>query len=393
MILINKMLKPTIISISMATVMAGAAISPALGQIAKAFPDASPTMIKLILTAPSIMIIPFSFLSSFLTSKLTKRTIIMIGLAIYLIGGITPQFVSTIQLLLTLRLLLGAGVGLLMPLAMSLINDYYSGKERTQMMGYNSAFSNFGGIITMLLAGWLATFGWRIPFNVYFLGLFIFILVFLYLPKGRVQKSEQQENKSKMPLAVYGYAVAMGGIMLAYYSIATNMALYLEQNSLGGAALAGTVVSFTTVGGMITSLLLVQIEVTFKRYVIPIMLFGMGIAFLILSLTNSVILVILSVCFVGFGQGSLFPILVIKALDLVPAYQADRAVAMTSSFTFLGQFSSPIVLDSIGTMINSDSIRFQYGTLATTILIIVLVSVLYIKTNEKQSLPDKQQSI
>lgn len=35
----------------------------------------------------------------------------------------------------------------------------------------------------------------------------------------------------------------MGGVMLAYYSIATNMALYLEQNSIGGATLAGTVVS------------------------------------------------------------------------------------------------------------------------------------------------------
>src|SRR5690625_2841205 len=180
---INKMLKPTIISISMATVMAGAAISPALGLIAKAFPDASPTMIKLILTAPSIMIIPFSFLSSYLTSKLTKRTIIMIGLVIYLIGGIGPQFVPTIELLLALRLILGAGVGLVMPLSMSLINDYYTGKERTQMMGYNSAFSNFGGIVTMLLAGWLATFGWRTPFNVYFLGLIIFILIFLQSKK------------------------------------------------------------------------------------------------------------------------------------------------------------------------------------------------------------------
>lgn len=84
------MLKPTIISISMATVMAGAAISPALGLIAKAFPDSSPTMIKLILTAPSIMIIPFSFLSSYLTSKLPKRTIIMFGLIIYLLGGAGP---------------------------------------------------------------------------------------------------------------------------------------------------------------------------------------------------------------------------------------------------------------------------------------------------------------
>jgi len=123
------MLKPTIISISMATVMAGAAISPALGLIAKAFPEASPTMIKLILTAPSIMIIPFSFLSSYLTSKLTKRTIIMIGLVIYLIGGIGPQLVPTIEFLLALRLILGAGVGLVVPLSMSLINDYYSGKN------------------------------------------------------------------------------------------------------------------------------------------------------------------------------------------------------------------------------------------------------------------------
>ncbi|WP_237262377.1 hypothetical protein [Sporosarcina ureae] len=35
----KRMLKPTIISISMATVMAGAAISPALGLIAANFPE------------------------------------------------------------------------------------------------------------------------------------------------------------------------------------------------------------------------------------------------------------------------------------------------------------------------------------------------------------------
>ena len=169
----------------MATVMAGAAISPALGLIAQAFPDASPTIIKLVLTAPSLMIIPFSFLSSYLTTKLTKRTIIMFGLVIYIIGGIGPQLLSSIEIILLFRLLLGAGVGLLMPLSMSLINDYYTGKERTQMMGFNSAFSNFGGIITMLVAGWLASFGWRIPFNVYFLGLGIFILIFFFFTKRR----------------------------------------------------------------------------------------------------------------------------------------------------------------------------------------------------------------
>src|SRR5699024_8628198 len=166
-------------------------------------------------------------------------------------------------------------------------------------------------------AGWLATFGWRTPFNVYFLGLIIFVMIFFFLPKGEVQKAPQHKHKAKLPLAVYGYALAMGGIMLAYYSIATNIALYLEQNNLGAAALAGTVVSFTTGGGMITSLLLVKIELIFKRFIIPVMLFGMGISFLFLTFTNSVPLVILSVCLIGFGQGSLFPVIVLKALDCV----------------------------------------------------------------------------
>ncbi|MCZ2259678.1 MFS transporter [Sporosarcina sp. G11-34] len=379
------MLKPTILSIGMATVMAGAAISPALGLIAKAFPEASPTMIKLILTAPSIMIIPFSFLSSYLTSKLPKRTIILIGLLIYLVGGIGPQIATSIEVLLLFRLILGAGVGLVMPLSMSLINDYFQGKERTKMMGYNSAFSNLGGILTMLLAGWLATFGWRVPFNVYFLGLFILILVFFYLPKGELQKPRKNEKKTRLPLAVFGYALAMGGIMLAYYSIATNIAIYLEQSNLGGTTLAGTVISFTTVGGMITSLFLVQIESAFKKLVIPIMLLGMAVAFLLLTFTHSVPLIIVSVCLIGFGQGSLFPILVLKALDSVPFHQADQAIAVTSSFTFLGQFLSPIVLDGIGKIANQANIRFQYGTLSVAFILIVLISTVMILRNNKQT--------
>lgn len=378
------MLKPAILSISMATVMAGAAISPALGLIAQAFPEASPTVIKLILTAPSLMIIPFSFLSSYLTKKMTKKAICLLGLVIYIIGGVGPQFVTSLSALIGLRLLLGAGVGLVMPLSMTLINDYFSGKERTKMMGYNSAFSNVGGILTMLLAGWLATFGWRVPFNVYFLGLAILLMIYFFLPKGEVQKAESKAERTKLPMAVIGYAAAMGGVMLAYYAIATNIALYLEQNALGNAALAGTIVSFTTVGGMITSLLLVQIEVTLKNYIIPVMLAVMALAFAILSFTYSIPLIMLAVCFVGFGQGVLFPTLSLKALDQVPFTKADQAIAWTSSFTFLGQFLSPLVLDGISKLFHQEAIRFQYGTLAVAMIIFVLGSLWVIFNNTRQ---------
>src|SRR5699024_8444312 len=178
--------------------------------------------------------------------------------------------------------------------------------------------------------------------------------------------------------------LAMGGIMLAYYSIATNIALYLEQNSLGGSAIAGTVVSFTTVGGMITSLFLVQIELTFKKFVIPVMLSGMGIAFLLLAFINNLPLVIISVCLIGFGQGSLFPIIVLKTLDSVPIHQSDRPAAITSSFTFLVQFLSQRVLDGVGKVVNNPSIRFHYGTLAITILIIVIICTFHVFRSNNQ---------
>lgn len=373
------MLKPTIISISMATVMAGAAISPALGVIAEAFPHASPTMIKLILTAPALMIIPFTFFTSYLTTKFTKRRIVVFGIAIYLIGGVTPQFAPTIEILILLRLVLGAGVGILMPLSESLIYDYYIGEERTVMMGYNSAFSNFGGIITILLAGWLASFGWKQPFNVYFLGLLILALVLLYLPKGEIRQPSQAEKKLKIPLPVYLYSLAMGLIMLAYYSVSTNMALYLIENNLGGPKISGLIVSLLTVGGMVTSLYLLPIKMTFKNYLIPIMLMAMGLSFFFLALSNWLILIMIAVCFIGFGQGVLFPVLTMKVLDSVPLHQTDKAIAVATSFIFTGQFLSPIILDNLGILFNQPSIRFQFKILAFFTLAFALVNFFIVK--------------
>src|SRR5690625_7599870 len=107
----------------------------------------------------------------------------------------------------------------------------------------------------------------------------------------------------------------MGGIMLAYYSIATNMALFLDENNIGGASIAGVVVAFTTVGGMMTSLFLVQLEFTLKRFIMPVMLAGMALAFFTLSFTSCLPQLLLTVTLVAFGLGSLFPVILLNVLD------------------------------------------------------------------------------
>lgn len=385
----NRMLKPTIISIAMATVMAGAAISPALGLIAAHFHDADPVLIKLVLTIPSLMIIPFSFLSSYLTKKISKRSIVLLGLAIYVISGVGAQVSNTIEVLLAFRIVLGAGVGLVMPLSFTLISDYFQGTELTKMMGYNTAFSNVGGIVTMLMAGLLASFNWRVPFNVYWIGLIIFILVFLYLPKNKPLKPVEGEPKLKMPMSVYGIALGACGVMLAYYAVATNMALYLEESQLGNSKTAGLVMSFTTVGGMITSLTLVRLEVLLKKYLIPAGLLSMGLAFGVLTFSYSVPVILISVCFIGFGQGIIFPLINDKVLSGINPALSDRVISIVASMIYVGQFLSPLVLDSIGGIFGKPEIRFQYSILAVSLIISVIVMVVITLVNREASTKQK----
>lgn len=391
----NRMLKPTIISIAMATVMAGAAISPALGLIAANFPDADPILIKLVLTIPSVMIIPFSFLSSYLTKKISKRSIVLLGLAIYVVSGVGAQFSNTIEILLASRLVLGAGVGLLMPLSFTLISDHFQGKEQAKMMGYNTAFSNVGGIVTMLLAGYLASFNWRVPFNVYWMGLGIFILVFLYLPKNEPLKPKRGEAKAKMPFSVYGIALAACGLMLAYYAVATNMALYLVQSKLGSSQTAGLVMSFTTIGGMFTSLALVRLQDLFRSFLMAAGILSMGVAFAILAFTHSIPVILISVCMVGFGQGVIFPLINIKVLGSIDRSLSDRVISIVSSMIYVGQFLSPVILDSISKIAGKPEIRFQYSVLSVCLIIsvIAMVVVKLVKRNTTTTKEMKSSSL
>src|SRR5699024_3565092 len=148
----------------------------------------------------------------------------------------------------------------------------------------------------------------------------------------------------------YGYSIAMGAVMLIYYSIATNIALYLKENNIGGSDLAGIVGACTTIGGMLTSMLLIQVESVFRGYIIPVQLVCRSIAFLILSRADSVPLIMISLVLVGPAHGLLFPIRALRALDAPPPHLAAQPVAWGSSLTFLPQFLPPVLMDSVSTL-------------------------------------------
>lgn len=352
-------LKPTILSISLITVMSGAAVAPALGEIARAFPQADETLIKLVLTLASVMIIPFSFISGRICDHWGKRRTLLLGLAVYLVGGMGGGLASSIWALLGTRIVLGMGVGLIMPISTALVGDFYEGEERVRTMGQLSASSNLGGIIAMVLSGWLASLSWRYSFGVYGFALGTALLVFFLLPEPASDGRPGGGFKS-LPLAVYLSGAAVLLLMLVFYSIPTNMALFLQANHIGEARLSGMVIALITASGFVAGLVLSRVQGVVGRRMVPAMLGCMAGGFWLLSAAASLAPVVAGVVLIGFSYGSLFPLILVSITGAVPRHRTVLAMAVASSCLFLGQFISPLVLDGLGAIIGTASPRESF---------------------------------
>ncbi|MDD2717367.1 MAG: MFS transporter [Candidatus Wallbacteria bacterium] len=222
------MLKPTILSISLLTIMASAAISPALAKISSAFPDVDQTTIKLCLTLPSLFMIPFSLMSGWLVSRISKKVVLLTGLAVYLTGGIAGGLSGSIYQLLFWRALLGVGVGLIMPLSVTFISDFFEGEARTKMMGLSGSVNQLGGMLFSLAAGALVAISWRATFGVYGLAFVTMGFALLWLPDSP-PKAAGSAASGKLPAEVFGLA-AMGTLMMIiYFVIPTDIALFIQN--------------------------------------------------------------------------------------------------------------------------------------------------------------------
>jgi len=199
-------LKVTILSLSLITVMAGAAIAPALGEINSNFNDVSTLLIKMIVTLPPLFIILTVLFFNTISNKLSTKQIAVTGLLLYIIGGCGAGFANNIYLLLFLRGVLGVGVGLIMPLSTGLLSYCFDRSEHSKLMGYSSAMNNLGGVIAMSLSGFLVTFNWRYSFLIYLLGFLVLILVFLFLPDIKLRSSKNKLNK-EITKEIYHYLI------------------------------------------------------------------------------------------------------------------------------------------------------------------------------------------
>jgi MFS family permease len=365
-------LKVTILSLSLVTVMSGAAVAPALGAIANYFSNTDPLLIKLIITLPALFIIFTSLLFSSLSSRLSSKTIAISGLFLYIVGGCGAGFVNNIYLLLAFRSILGIGVGLIMPLSTGLIAYFFDKNEQSKLMGYSSAMNNLGGVIATTLSGYLVSLDWRYSFTIYLLGLLVMIMVVEFLPKAEIRNTKNSID-AKSIRNITPYVFTMFITMIIFYALPSNFSIIMTKENLVPTSFIGLLMSVQNITAFTTGLALSIILKIVGRYTKYFASGILALGFFSLSFTNHIVTVVLGLVALGVGLGTLVPMLNDQISYHVDKEKITSAMSIMSAMLYLGQFLSPFIIDGIQSIFHLQGMQMPFY-LAMILSLALLIS-------------------
>ena len=383
---VTKRVTATILSMSLLTVMAGAAIAPALGIIKAHFASAPALTVQLIVSMPALLIIITNLFFLSISRHLRTRAIATTGLLLYVAAGGGCFFVDNIYVLLLMRALLGISVGLIMPLSTGLLAYYFPPEEQARLMGLSAAMNQMGGVVATLLAGLLATIEWNYAFLVYLMGLIAVVMVWLWLPDEQLGSA----NKRGIPfeprqlLKFHPSVVGMLLLMMIFFIYPTNFAIIARQQT----ALSSEAVTMIMVGldvvAFFVGLVFGQLMHWFRqpiKYFAPLF-FLLGYATLLLS---SAPMMMAGSAFIGMGCGVGVPYLNTIASIKGGRNSATTVIPLLSAALYLGQFVSPLVVMPLAkTLFGTADLTAPYKV-GIVLCLIFLVQVW--TTRHFQSLP------
>lgn len=379
-----------ILAISLTVNLPGLAISPVLGRIKEVF-HSTPLEAQLLNVLPNLLTIPFILCAGKICTPKNQLTVLSIGLAIFTATGVAYFFAESMIVLIVLSCILGVGIGLVIPLAASLISQNFSGKPRGVMLGVKSGLSNLSLIIATLFVGWIAVKDWHAAFAVYFIP--VIPLVMVPFIKGKfinrqreapvlLKSSDDTDSqnfhfKGKTAINMLWFALIIyfmlsyGALVFSYYLPFTMEAYGLSTGDVG-VATSMFYLAATCAGFGLSKVIKATGVWTFQLGMILVALSLFGIGFI-----HTYASYIIGTLCLGLGYGVIQPILYDKTSYFAPNdAKATEYFALLLTSSYVALSCIPFIVEFFGTFIkgNTDpSFPFILNGVIMAILAIVVV--------------------
>ncbi len=388
---VSKMVTATILSMSLLTVMAGAAVAPAMEIIKLHFVDAPDMLVQLIVSLPALFIVITNLCFLPISRVLKTRSIAIIGLLLYTVAGVGCAFIDNIYIILCMRALLGVSVGLIMPLSTGLLAYYFPPEEQARLMGLSTAMNQMGGVIATLLAGILANIEWNYAFYVYIFGLLSLLMIFMWLPNEKLDSSNKRGKafEPRQLLKFHPSVIGMFLLTIVFFVFPTNFAI-ITSKQLGYDV---TTITLLMVGldfvAFLVGLVFGQLMGAFRhsiKYFAPLMFI---VGYFFYAEASNLLMISAGSVLIGLANGIGIPYLLTIASIKGGRNSATTVMPIISAALYLAQFLCPlIVLPLAGSLFGVEDVAGPYKV-AIIVSIILLLQVW--STRHFQSLPPEER--
>ena len=147
-----------------------------------------------------------------LADLLGRRNVYITGLVIFMVGSALCGMANGMTELIIFRGIQGLGGGIMMPMAMIIIGDMFTGKERAKWQGIFGALYGLASVIGPQVGGWIVdAVNWR---WVFYINLPVGILATIFIAMGL--KSHKQTGPIKIDIAgIFTMILGVVSLLLA----------------------------------------------------------------------------------------------------------------------------------------------------------------------------------
>ena len=277
-------------------------ISPVLGVINEKYQQYGTSVIQLLQTIQYLLIMVGSLMIGWLTTKISKKKIVLSGLLIIGICGIMPFFSENFWILVLSRILIGFGFGITGPMNTAIAAELIPEEERAGYMGLHVVGMGIGTMVGSMLGGMLAGWSYRNYYLVYLIPFIAMAGVQMLLVETPPIKTEKASDM-KLNKIIYLISFASFVHTLFINAYSTNIGIYIAENISNNPGLAGMVTSVNAAFALVTGMCFSKISAKLKNFTLPFSILTAAVGYgIVLTVHGMVgVLIVSALCGVSLS--------------------------------------------------------------------------------------------
>jgi len=364
-------------------VMGAVVLQPDQGLLRAHFADVpgNEYWVPFLLTVPAICATAFTLVSGYLADIFGRRPVLIVAMLIYIAVGVGPFFLQGLIPIAFCRVGVGLCEGVVLTVTTAMLGDYFKGRMRDRLMGWQAAIASGAATLLIPLSGFLGSYiGWNGPFLIYFISVVWLagIILFTWEPRpdelaGEVRGSPSWAGFPWARVIEICVVTLLGSYF--FYTVQYEIPNFLPKFGITDPGEIGVKMGLASLGMFVGA---IGFQIVVKQ-ALGILLLGeltvIAVSFIAMAFATSSGMLIGAAFLNQIGCGMILPTLLTASMRFLPFEHRGRGTGIWQGTFASGQFvvgmSFPALKDALGG--NYSHALLSVGIVAAIAAVIALV--------------------